>query len=206
MWTHVLDFLSLFVMLRLFQTCRAFCALKRGVRTLDFGETPIVQEANALTALRLILGSVALVTLDLSYTKFCSTLESLDLSSNQLCGLDLHGNGTCTDVGIKALAKALRVSSALTSLNLCNKEISSTGAAALAEALQVSSALKNVDLVLNCIEGESAQQLVAAALESKTLEVFSTVPIKQLHEECSFCPPASKALGRLNGLFRFGTF
>ena len=110
---------------------------------------------------------------------FSAALKILNLSMNQLCGVDdMYGNGTYTDVGIKALA----------------------------EALKVSSALKNVDLVLNCIEGESAQQLVAAALESKTLEVFSTVPIKQLHEECSFCPPASKALGRLNGLFRFGKF
>ena len=199
-WTRVLDFLPPLVMLRFFQTCRAFCALKRDVRTLDFGRTPIVQEANALTALRLILGSAALVTLDLSSTKFCSTLESLDLSSNQLCGLDLHGNGTCTDVGIKALAEALRVSSSLKNLNLnwnrldkveeaafsivravkqqdtvevlglAGSCIGPAGAAEVADYISFSSALTSLDLTLTLIGASGAKALAGALKVSSALK------------------------------------
>ncbi len=41
-------------------------------------------------------------------------LTSLDLSYNELCGLDHHGSGTYTADGIKAIADALRVNDALT--------------------------------------------------------------------------------------------
>ena len=41
---------------------------------------------------------------------FNGGLTSLDLSYNQLCGLDDHGRGTYTAVGITAIAYALRVS------------------------------------------------------------------------------------------------
>jgi hypothetical protein len=40
----------------------------------------------------------------------------LDLLSNQLCGLDRYGKGTCTAEGITAIADALRVNSALTKI------------------------------------------------------------------------------------------
>ena len=167
MWAHVLEFLPPLVMLRLFQTCRAFCALKRDVRTLDFGGTPIVQEANALTALRLILGSAALVTLDLSYTQFCSTLESLDLSSNQLCG---HGNGTCTDVGIiKALAEALLVSSALKELVLYDNYITDAGASAIGQGLKDNKTLEELHLG-SCSIGPAGTQGLAEGVFSSALK------------------------------------
>ena len=41
-------------------------------------------------------------------------LTSLNLSDNQLCGLDHHGSGTYTAEGITAIADALRVNGALT--------------------------------------------------------------------------------------------
>ena len=41
-------------------------------------------------------------------------LTSLDLSGNQLCGLDVWGRGTYTAAGITAIADSLRVNGALT--------------------------------------------------------------------------------------------
>jgi hypothetical protein len=43
-------------------------------------------------------------------------LTSLDLSSNQLCGLDRYGRGTYTAEGITAIADALRVNGVLTKI------------------------------------------------------------------------------------------
>jgi hypothetical protein len=42
----------------------------------------------------------------------------LDISNNQLCGLHEYGRGTYTAEGITAIADALRVNGALTSINL----------------------------------------------------------------------------------------
>jgi hypothetical protein len=43
-------------------------------------------------------------------------LTSLNLSRNQLCGLDENGRGIYTAVGIAALADAMRVNGALTTV------------------------------------------------------------------------------------------
>jgi hypothetical protein len=43
-------------------------------------------------------------------------LTSLNLSDNQLCGLDNRGRGTYTAEGITAIADALRVTGALTKI------------------------------------------------------------------------------------------
>ena len=43
-------------------------------------------------------------------------LTSLDLSSNQLCGLDRYGRGTYTAEWITAIADALRVNGVLTKI------------------------------------------------------------------------------------------
>ena len=53
------------------------------------------------------------------------SLTSLDLSDNQLCGLNIWGQGTYTSEGITAIADALRVNSALTSLNLSSNNLCS---------------------------------------------------------------------------------
>eukprot|EP00966_Prymnesium_polylepis_P244083 5644841-Prymnesium_polylepis.1 len=42
------------------------------------------------------------------------SLTQINLSGNQLCGLNFHGNGTYTAEGIKAIADAIRVSRSLT--------------------------------------------------------------------------------------------
>ena len=68
-------------------------------------------------------------------------------------------------------------------LGLAECGIGPAGAAVLADYIFFSSALKNLDLTYNRgIEGESSRQLAAVALESKTLEVFSKVPSKELRE------------------------
>ena len=47
-----------------------------------------------------------------------SVLKRLNLSTNQICGVDVCGSGTYTSVGIKALAEVLKVSFSLKSLDL----------------------------------------------------------------------------------------
>ena len=53
----------------------------------------------------------------------------------------------------------------------------------MAEALKVNAVLKNLDTRANNISGAVAQELAAAAFESKSLEVFSLMPIKELRED-----------------------
>jgi|EP00900_Chrysochromulina_parva_P003819 hypothetical protein len=63
-------------------------------------------------------------------------LTSLNLSYNQLCGLDDHGRGTHTAVGITAIADALRVNGGLTALNLSSNRLLDEGVSAVCEAIQ----------------------------------------------------------------------
>jgi hypothetical protein len=50
-------------------------------------------------------------------------LTSLNLSDNQLCGLDSSGRGTYAAVGITAIADAMRVNGGMTSLNLSSNQL-----------------------------------------------------------------------------------
>ena len=47
----------------------------------------------------------------------CCALLQLDLSHNQLCGIDQRGRGTYTAEGIKAFANAVSVSASLTEVS-----------------------------------------------------------------------------------------
>ena len=181
-WTHVLEFLPLLVMLRLFQTCRAFCALKRGVRTLDFGGTGIVQKANVLTALRLIRGSAALVTLKLCMIKIDSpgaaALAEALKGSSALTNLNLRSNNI-GPTGAAALAGVLKVTSALTDLNLWDNNLTNwgedmSGIIAIADALKSgTSALKSLSLHSNFIRDEGAVAIAQAARRNDKLESLS---------------------------------
>jgi hypothetical protein len=67
---------------------------------------------------------------------FRAVLTNLDLSSNQLCGLNSFGSGTYDASGINAIADALKSGRAvLTSLDLYGNQIGPEGAKALNEAL-----------------------------------------------------------------------
>ena len=49
------------------------------------------------------------------------SFAQIDLSCNQLCGLDRYGDGTYADEGIKAIANGISVSASLTAADLqCN--------------------------------------------------------------------------------------
>eukprot|EP00900_Chrysochromulina_parva_P008724 jgi/Chrpa1/17853/Chrysochromulina_OHIO_Genome00008565-RA len=63
-------------------------------------------------------------------------LTQLDLSNNQLCGLDRYGEGTYTAEGITAIADALRVNGGLTALDLSNNDLRDEGVSAVCEAIQ----------------------------------------------------------------------
>ena len=57
----------------------------------------------------------------------------LDLSRNQLCGVNEYGRGTYTAEGITAIADALRVNGALTMANLLGNKLDAESAKMLAE-------------------------------------------------------------------------
>ena len=57
----------------------------------------------------------------------------LDLSGNQLCGVNEYGQGTYTAEGITAIADALRVNGALTVANLLGNQLDVKSAKILAE-------------------------------------------------------------------------
>ena len=84
-------------------------------------------------------------------------LTSLDLSKNQLCGLnDNYGFGTYTAEGITAIADALRVNGGLTRINMSGNNLSGsgkdmTGIKELAAALGVNGVLR---LDLSCFSEE----------------------------------------------------
>ena len=67
------------------------------------------------------------------------------MACNQLCGLNYRGEGTYDASGIQALASAISVNSALTSLNLRKNNLDAEAGKALADALSVNSVLKVLD-------------------------------------------------------------
>ena len=76
----------------------------------------------------------------------------LNLSGNELCGLDNDGGGTYNAEGITAIADALRVNGGLTS----------------------------IDVSQNKIAGDGAVQLAAAVLGNLKIEIFNGIPIKEM--------------------------
>jgi len=73
-------------------------------------------------------------------------LTSLDLSNNQLCGLDRYGHGAYTAEGITAIADALRVNGALTKLSLAQNKLEEEGTKAICDALEQNKTLKELDI------------------------------------------------------------
>ena len=60
----------------------------------------------------------------------------LNLSGNQLCGLDRWGSGTYNVEGITAIADALRVTPSLTRLNVKYNSLGDEGRAIISSAVQ----------------------------------------------------------------------
>ena len=63
------------------------------------------------------------------------SLTQLDLSENQLCGVNRYLGGTYDATGIKAIADALRLNNSLTALDLRGNYFGVEGAKALAPAI-----------------------------------------------------------------------
>jgi len=64
------------------------------------------------------------------------SLTSLNLSSNQLCGLDILKRGTYTAEGITAIADALRVNGSLIECDLSNNDMGKEGKSSILSAAQ----------------------------------------------------------------------
>jgi hypothetical protein len=100
-----------------------------------------------------------LLASDLSQAVVTGGLTSLNLSDNQLCGLDHHGSGTYTAEGITAIADALRVNGGLTSIDLSGNQLcgiwkdwrgqhgtyTAEGITAIADAMRVNGALTKIE-------------------------------------------------------------
>ena len=104
--------------------------------------------------------------------------------------------------GASVIAKALGVNATLKSLNLSyNMNIGDEGWIAIAKSLEVNATLTNLNVAANGISGEAARQLAAAALASKSLEVLSEVPIKELRaDKLTELDLSSKRLGPTEGI------
>jgi len=74
-------------------------------------------------------------------------LTSIDLSQNQLCGIDRFGKGTYDPSGIQALAAAIGSGSAvLKKIVLSHNSIKDEGAIALGESLKTNKSLEELEL------------------------------------------------------------
>ena len=100
---------------------------------------------------------------------FSAVLTSVDLSSNQLCGLDWQGKGTYDASGIIALSEALKVTAVLTSLDLFGNSIGAEEAKTLAEALAKNAVLTSLDLQGNEVGPDGAKALASALAENAAL-------------------------------------
>ena len=93
---------------------------------------------------------------DLKLLKVNSTLQSLDLSFNNL-----------GETGGQAIAEALKLNSTLQTLNLYGNKLGETGGQAIAEALKVNSTLQTLNLQDNNL-GETGGQAIAEAFKVKS--------------------------------------
>ncbi|KAK3250001.1 hypothetical protein CYMTET_40594 [Cymbomonas tetramitiformis] len=109
---------------------------------------------------------------------FNTSLNTLDLAANRLCGMDNYGHGTYDASGIKALAEALVFNTSLNTLNVGDNKIGPEGAKALAVALTpnaegvFNTSLNTLNVGGNFIGPEGAKAL-AVALTPNAEGVFN---------------------------------
>jgi hypothetical protein len=106
-------------------------------------------------------------------------LTSLDLSRNQLCGLDHNGRGTYTAEGITAIADALRVNGALTSVKLRLNKLGDEGWGAIFAAIcgNKDSKIMSIDASYENI-GPAGVELIAAALRTSVTGALTRVDVR----------------------------
>jgi Ran GTPase-activating protein (RanGAP) involved in mRNA processing and transport len=100
-------------------------------------------------------------------------LTSLNLSDNQLCGLDCHGRGTYTAEGITAIADALRVNGSLTKIDVSWNIFGPEGAKVFADALRVNGGLTALDLSNNNLKDEGVSAVCKAIQSNKETKLAS---------------------------------
>ena len=92
----------------------------------------------------------------------------IDLSNNQLCGINICGDGTYTTEGIQAVASAISVSASLTSIDLSYNHLRPEGAKHIAKGIAVSASLTDINLSDNILtnygQDVSGVQAIADAL------------------------------------------
>jgi len=100
-------------------------------------------------------------------------LTSLNLSDNQLCGLDRHGRGTYTAEGIAAIADTLRVNGGLTALDLSYNGLRNEGVSAVCEAIQSNKETKlaSLNMTMNRIGRVGAKSVAALVAVTGSLTV-----------------------------------
>ena len=102
--------------------------------------------------------------------------------SKSLTSINLENNQIGAEGG-KALAEGIAVSKSLTSIDLCGNEIGPEGATALGPAIAVSKSLTSIDVGFNSITGDGAQQLATVVLDKLNLEIFCSIPLKELRAD-----------------------
>ena len=96
-----------------------------------------------------------------------AVLSSLDLSGNEICGIDPLGQGTYSAASITALVEALKVNGGvLTNLVLRHNNIGDEGAKALAAALRVNEVLTSIDLRNNSL-GDEGKGVIREAVSGR---------------------------------------
>ena len=111
--------------------------------------------------------------------KGAAALASALRVNEVLTELNIGGNEIGPE-GAKAVGEALAANRVLTNLDLSWNNIGDEGATALASALEVNGVLKILDVRRNEISGDAAQPLATAVLASPSLEIFGSVPLKEL--------------------------
>ncbi|KOO34554.1 nlrc3 receptor [Chrysochromulina tobinii] len=102
----------------------SLCGIQRDQTTADFSNQ-YLKPPDAI-----------LLASDLSQEVVAGALTKLDLSDNQMCGLNHVGFGAFTAEGITAMADALRVNGTLTALNLSSNRLNDEDVSAVCKAIQ----------------------------------------------------------------------
>ena len=121
--------------------------------------------------------------------------SQLDLSKNQLCGLDSIGRGTYTAEGITAIADALKVTASVTKILVSRNKLGDEGATILCNALRESTVTKveELDLSYNDIGPDGAKAIAALCAVCASITSVRS-PAHRTPLICSTCSLNSESI------------
>ena len=97
---------------------------------------------------------------------------------NQLCGLDEYDRGTYTAEGITAIADAMRVNGALTSINLRGNELGDEGWGAIFAAICGNKDSKIMSIDVSCENiSPACVKLIAEALRTSVTGALTKIKL-----------------------------